>query len=32
MKRFLFAAVLCAIGQCVHAADTDGDGLLDLLA
>ena len=32
MKRPLLAALLCLIGQCgALAADTDGDGLLDLL-
>jgi Leucine-rich repeat (LRR) protein len=31
MKRFLFATLLCAIGHCAYGADTDGDGLLDLI-
>jgi insulin-like growth factor-binding protein complex acid labile subunit len=31
MKRFLFAALLCSIGHCAYGADTDGDGLLDLI-
>jgi Leucine-rich repeat (LRR) protein len=31
MKRFLFATLLCAIGNCALGADTDGDGLLDLI-
>ena len=31
MKRFLFATLLCAIGHCAFGADTDGDGLLDLI-
>jgi Leucine-rich repeat (LRR) protein len=31
MKRFLFATILCAIGHCALGADTDGDGLLDLI-
>jgi insulin-like growth factor-binding protein complex acid labile subunit len=31
MKRCLFAMLLCAIGHCAYGADTDGDGLLDLI-
>ena len=31
MKRFLFATLLCAIGHYAYGADTDGDGLLDLI-
>ena len=31
MKRFLLATLLCAIGHCAYGADTDGDGLLDLI-
>jgi hypothetical protein len=31
MKRFLFATLLCAIGHSAFGADTDGDGLLDLI-
>jgi Leucine-rich repeat (LRR) protein len=31
MKRFLFATLLCAIGHFAYGADTDGDGLLDLI-
>ena len=31
MKRFLIATLLCAIGHCAYGADTDGDGLLDLI-
>jgi Leucine-rich repeat (LRR) protein len=31
MNRFLFATLLCAIGHCALSADTDGDGLLDVI-
>ena len=31
MKRFLLATLLCAIGHCAYGADTDGDGLLDVI-
>ena len=32
MKQFVLATLLCAVGGLVHGgADTDGDGLLDLV-
>jgi Leucine-rich repeat (LRR) protein len=31
MNRFLFATLLCTVGHFAFGADTDGDGLLDLI-
>jgi Leucine-rich repeat (LRR) protein len=31
MNRFVLATLLCTIGHCALGADTDGDGLLDLI-